>query len=69
MTCKAVWTHFLIICFFVLSSSFYINCDRGLGLGLGAPDLGLGLDIYDLGLALVLGDMVLITCLEGRTKG
>ena len=39
---------------FISSSSFYINCDRGLGLGF---------DTCGLGLPLVLGDMVLITSL------
>jgi len=54
MTCKTTWIHFLIVCFFISSSSFYIKCDRGLGLGL---------DTCGIGLALVLGDMILITSL------
>ena len=66
MTHKTTCTHFLIICFFILFSSFYINCDRDLGLGVGlrAPGLGLGLDTCGLGFALVSGDMVFITSLE-----
>jgi len=58
-TCKTTWTHFLIICFIISSSSYDINRDRGfVDLGLGIPGLGL---------ALVLGDMVLITflCIKG----
>ena len=57
MTCKTTWTH---SSFSVLnsSSSFYSNCDRGLGLGLGLESeglgLSLGLDTYGLGLGLVL---------------
>ena len=64
----ATWTHFLSICFFISSSTFYLNCNRGLGLGLGAPGLGLGLDTCGFGLALVLGDTVLITSLLGTQK-
>ena len=54
MTCKVTWIHLLIIRFFISSSSFYINYDRGLGLGL---------DTCGLGLVSVLDDMVLITSL------
>jgi len=32
---------------FISSSSFYINCDRGFGLGLGTRGLGLGWYVLD----------------------
>ena len=45
MTCKTMWTHFSHCLLFISSSSFYINCDRSLGLGLGLDTCGLGIGI------------------------